>query len=426
MSTQVQFRRGTTAQTATFTGATAEITIDTTKNTVVVHDGSTAGGVPLARESTLSLAYNHANAAFEKANATAQQAFTTVSANGVGMVADANTDTFTLTSANGVALYGNATTDTLLINLALSGVTSGTYGGSSSGVTRIPVITVNDNGITTALSNVTITTDSVPETTSNLYFTATRVRANVTNTAPINYDSSTGTFSHATSGVTASGYGDSISIPVFVVTDKGHISAVTNTTIRSTSTAQTGVVQLTDSISSTSTTTAATPNAVKTAYDLAATKFASAGGAISGDVSVTGNLTVTGQTTYANTQTVLIADNILTLNAAINQSSAPTTNAGVEVDRGSSANVQLLWNETTDKWTFTNDGTNYYNMADADRLDSAYAKANTAGTTSVAGIVQLTDSITSTSTTTAATANAAYTAYQTAAADALAFSIALG
>ena len=143
-----------------------------------------------------------------------------------------------------------------------------------------------------------------------LYFTATRVRANVTNTAPINYDSSTGTFSHATSGVTASGYGDSISIPVFVVTDKGHISAVTNTTIRSTSTAQTGVVQLTDSISSTSTTTAATPNAVKTAYDLAATKFASAGGAISGDVSVTGNLTVTGQTTYANTQTVLIADNI--------------------------------------------------------------------------------------------------------------------
>ena len=187
-----------------------------------------------------------------------------------------------------------------------------------------------------------------------------------------------------------------------------------------------GIVQLTDSISSTSTTTAATPNSVKTAYDLAATKFASAGGAISGDVSVTGNLTVTGQTTYANTQTVLIADNILTLNAAINQSSAPTTNAGVEVDRGSSANVQLLWNETTDKWTFTNDGTNYYNMADADRLDSAYAKANTAGTTSVAGIVQLTDSITSTSTTTAATANAAYTAYQTAAADALAFSIALG
>ena len=54
MSTQVQFRRGNTAQTSTFTGATAEITIDTTKNTVVVHDGSTVGGIPLAKESALT------------------------------------------------------------------------------------------------------------------------------------------------------------------------------------------------------------------------------------------------------------------------------------------------------------------------------------------------------------------------------------
>ena len=46
MATQVQLRRGNTAQTSTFTGATAEITIDTDKETVVVHDGSTAGGFP--------------------------------------------------------------------------------------------------------------------------------------------------------------------------------------------------------------------------------------------------------------------------------------------------------------------------------------------------------------------------------------------
>ncbi len=54
MSTQVQFRRGNTAQTSTFTGATAEITVDTDKETIVVHDGSTAGGFPLARESALT------------------------------------------------------------------------------------------------------------------------------------------------------------------------------------------------------------------------------------------------------------------------------------------------------------------------------------------------------------------------------------
>lgn len=54
MSTQIQRRRGTTSEHSTFTGVSGEITIDTTKNTVVVHDGSTAGGHPLAKESSLS------------------------------------------------------------------------------------------------------------------------------------------------------------------------------------------------------------------------------------------------------------------------------------------------------------------------------------------------------------------------------------
>jgi RNase P/RNase MRP subunit p29 len=54
MSTQIQRRRGTTSEHSTFTGAAGEITIDSTKNTVVVHDGSTQGGIPLAKESALA------------------------------------------------------------------------------------------------------------------------------------------------------------------------------------------------------------------------------------------------------------------------------------------------------------------------------------------------------------------------------------
>jgi hypothetical protein len=50
MSTQIRLRRGTTAQHAAFTGALAEVTVDTDKKTAVVHDGGTAGGIPLARE----------------------------------------------------------------------------------------------------------------------------------------------------------------------------------------------------------------------------------------------------------------------------------------------------------------------------------------------------------------------------------------
>ena len=50
MATALQLRRGTTAQHASFTGAAGEVTVDTDKNTVVVHDGSTAGGYALAVE----------------------------------------------------------------------------------------------------------------------------------------------------------------------------------------------------------------------------------------------------------------------------------------------------------------------------------------------------------------------------------------
>jgi hypothetical protein len=47
----MQLRRGTTSEHSTFTGLVGEITVDTTKDTIVVHDGSTVGGIPLAKES---------------------------------------------------------------------------------------------------------------------------------------------------------------------------------------------------------------------------------------------------------------------------------------------------------------------------------------------------------------------------------------
>ena len=49
MSTQVQFRRGTSAETSAFTGAVGEVTVNTTLNTCVVHDAATLGGYPLLR-----------------------------------------------------------------------------------------------------------------------------------------------------------------------------------------------------------------------------------------------------------------------------------------------------------------------------------------------------------------------------------------
>jgi len=50
MARQVQFRRGTTSEHSSFTGAVGEITVNTTTNKPVVHDGSTAGGHPVSSD----------------------------------------------------------------------------------------------------------------------------------------------------------------------------------------------------------------------------------------------------------------------------------------------------------------------------------------------------------------------------------------
>ena len=50
MATQVQFRRGTTAEHSGFKGANGEVTVDTSLKTVVIHDAITNGGFPVLRQ----------------------------------------------------------------------------------------------------------------------------------------------------------------------------------------------------------------------------------------------------------------------------------------------------------------------------------------------------------------------------------------
>lgn len=76
------------------------------------------------------------------------------------------------------------------------------------------------------------------------------------------------------------------------------------------------------------------------------------------DMLVNGNLTVQGSTTQLGTYTVS-ANEIVILDGT---AGAPTSNADIRVDRGTSNDVSLRWNETTDNWQFTNNGGNYYNI----------------------------------------------------------------
>ena len=75
---------------------------------------------------------------------------------------------------------------------------------------------------------------------------------------------------------------------------------------------------------------------------------------------IANNITVHGTLLTKDSQNVNIGDAIITLN--YEEAGTPTENAGIEVERGTSTNVLLRWNETADRWEFTNDGTTYYNI----------------------------------------------------------------
>jgi hypothetical protein len=76
---------------------------------------------------------------------------------------------------------------------------------------------------------------------------------------------------------------------------------------------------------------------------------------VNGNLTVGGNLTVSGSTTTINTETINLADNIIVLNS--NEAGTPSQNAGIEIERGTSTNVILQWNETSDHWEIASGGT---------------------------------------------------------------------
>ena len=80
------------------------------------------------------------------------------------------------------------------------------------------------------------------------------------------------------------------------------------------------------------------------------------------NVTVSGNLSVLGTTTSNNTTSLNVTNTEIVLN---NGQASGALNAVIKNERGSDPDVSIRWNEVTDKWQFTNDGTTYYNLPTA-------------------------------------------------------------
>ncbi|WP_438334670.1 tail fiber protein [Edwardsiella tarda] len=161
------------------------------------------------------------------------------------------------------------------------------------------------------------------------------------------------------------------------------VTRVYSEATRSASTSQAGRVRLSDSTNSTSTTQAATANAVKRAYD-EATRSASTSQA--GRVQLNDSTNSTSTTQAATAHAVKRTYDEATRSASINQA----------------GRVQL--NDSTNSISTTQ-------AATANAVKRTYDIANRLASTSQAGRVQLNDTISSTSTTQAATANAVKRTY---------------
>lgn len=204
------------------------------------------------------------------------------------------------------------------------------------------------------------------------------------------YNDSTGvtTIDLDDTAVTPGSYGSSSAIPTFTVDAQGRLTAAGEVEIAdptiTLSGDVTGSATMTD-LGDVTIVTTIQPNSVELGTDTTGNYVATISGTtneitvtgsgsenaavtiglpddvtVSGNLTVNGNLDVQGSINSISTTEINIVDNKVVLNS--NVTGTPTTDAGIKVERGDSSDVEILWDETSDQWQLTNDGTNYHEI----------------------------------------------------------------
>jgi len=371
MAKLLKLRRGSTSQHSSFTGAEGEVTVDTTKDTLVVHDGSTAGGHPIAKESgniatatTATVGTNVTVTANNSTDETVYPVFVDGATGTQGIESDTGL-TYNPSSGN-LTIGGELTAATLDIsgNVDIDG-TLEADAITVDGSTLNAVIAAQEVNVATLASTVTAYANNSNDETVYPTFVdgATGTQGLETDTG-FTYNPSSGklTATEFVGNIDAvdGDFDGTLEADAITVGGTALSTVIAGTTVTNATNATN--VTVTDNESSdqnnliTFINNAAAPGTVGLGSD-GDIYYNPSGGLLSvpavtttGNVTVGGNLTVSGSTTTVNTATLEVEDKNIELGKVSSPSDTTADGGGITLKGASDKTIN--WVNATDYWTF--------------------------------------------------------------------------